>query len=251
MRSPLPAVDDRCVGRLGILSVVFALLLVARCADADVSQSLAALPVVGPIVSPSATVASPVKSTPAPAAAPAADVKAWFAADIKDPYNATLWKSVDDTLAGAGSRDGWTAFCRLVSTAAGQDRAAAPDLGALACSKDGTVTALQRFAVHVLQLRAAVALYVKGAPGASSFGIQARQGIVRLDCAVDVVARQGGPDSPFGSACAKALDVAYLSGDVSATFTALGEAYHASAAEIARLAPAIDTEPGWFDPKSK
>lgn len=245
--------DHHGMGRIGVLAVAMLLLLVARCSTADFAGALEDVPVVGAMIQPPPTPAKYVSSigTPAASPLPETDLATWFVAGAKDPYDPTTWQAIDRFLATARTKDGWTAACKKAGEAAGADRAAKPELGALACSKDGAVTGIQRFAVRVLQARAATALYVKGAPGSAIAAIQAYQGEVRLACAVDTVARQGGPESTFGKACARALDTSYLAGNPQATFTALGEAYTLAASEIAKLAPTVDAEPGWFEPVKK
>lgn len=241
------------MGKVGLVAVVLALLATARCYSADLAGALAGVPIVGPMVSPPASTPGYVSNIgkPATATLPETDFSKWFTLDAPDPYDVTLWTSIESFLANTTTQAGWTEACKKVSAAAGSGRSANPPLGALACSGDGTVTQLQGFAAKLLAAQAMVALWLKGAPGASTGAIQARQGAIRLACAVDVVARQGGSGSAFAQACAKALGVAYLSGDGATTFTALGEAYRLVAGEIARLDPTIDPEPGYFGGETK
>ena len=236
------------MGKIGFVLVILALIGTARCYNADLAKSLAGVPIVGPLVEPPATVPAYVNTigTPAASALPETDFATWFPVDpAADPYNPATWKAIQSYMAHAHTQAGWAEVCKKIGEAAGGDRSAKPALGALSCSSDGTVTEFQQFAAQVLATRAAVALWVKGAPGGALGGIQGRQGEIRLLCATTVLARQG-PTSPWTSACAKALDTSYLAGDGAATFAALGEAYTAAAAEIAKLDPTVDPEPGYF-----
>lgn len=231
--------------RAGLLAVTSLLFLVARCSNADFAAALGGLPVVGPIVQPAPSLPSYVAAigTPAPATLPEATIADWFAPAPADPV--ATWRSAAAFLAAAGTKDGWTAACKKVGETAGANRAANPELGALACSKDGRAVPLQQLALHLLQARASAGLAAAGAPEGTIVALQARQAEVRLDCAVSGSARPVAVGSPLATACARSLETAYLDGDVAATFAALGEAYSTIAAEIARIAPAIDPEPGW------
>lgn len=229
--------------------VILALFGTTRCYNADLAASLGGLPIVGPMISPPATAPAYVDTIgkAAPDALPEADFTKWFAADpAADPYDPALWKVINAYMSAAGTQVGWAEVCKKIAGAAGADRAASPELGALACSDDGTVTEFQRFAVKVMDARASVALWLKGAPGGAIGAIQGRQGELRVLCTASVVARQGPASGPWAQACAKALETAYLANDGAATFAALGEAYKIAATEIARLDPTIDQEPGYF-----
>ena len=83
-------------------------------------------------------------------------------------------------------------------------------------------------------------------PGHSLGGVQARQGELRLMCAIDVIAREGGPDSTYAQACGLALDASYGSGDAPATFDALGQAYGLAAADIAARDTTTESEPAFY-----
>lgn len=252
---PIPA-DDHDVGKFALLGVAGLLCLMAPLYSADFAGALGGLPVVGAMVSPPPPTPKYANSIgkAAPASLPESDMKKWFApaADgSTEPYVVETWQAIAAFAANAGTRDGWAEACKKATAAAGADRAAEPLLGALACSTDGTVTALQRFAVHVLAMRAQTALFLRGVPGASLAAIQARQGELRLDCAVDLVGRLGGPAAAFGQACAKALQTAYLAADAPATFTTLGEAYATVATEIAKRDPKTAPEPSYFETPQK
>jgi len=230
--------------------VALALLFSARCYNADLVGALSGLPVVGPMVSgPPPPVPSYVTAlgTPAAVKLPDADLSKWFTADsAADPYDPAKWSVVSQFLANAGDQAGWTQVCKKAAEAAGADRAAKPELGALACSADPSVTRLQQLAVQVLETQAAVALWIKGAPGGTLGAIQGHQGEIRILCSVDTAARQGA-DSPFAQACAKALDTSYATAnDGKTTFTALGDAYKLVAAEIAKRDPKVAQEPGYY-----
>lgn len=117
---------------------------------------------------------------------------------------------------------------------------------------DASVTALQPFATGILARRAEVALWIKGAPGSSLGAIQGRQGELRLLCSPETLGRLGGEAGPFGQACAKGLDVSYLTGDGAATFAAMGDAYTLVAAELAKRDPKTVAAPVFFgDAKTK
>lgn len=238
------------MGKIGTFLVALALLGTARCYAADPEQALAGLPIVGPIVAPGAATPSYVEAigTPAAASLPEAPMDAWFqpAADA-DPLDVATWSAIDAFLGHTTTHANWAEACKQASQAVGAERTANPRLAALACSSDGSVTALQRFAANVLSARARMALFIKGAPGSSIGAIQSRQAEIRLACEVGFVSRQAGAGSPYTEVCAKALDPAYLVGDSPATFAALGEAYDLLAAEIARLDPTVDPEPGFFE----
>lgn len=236
------------MGKLGILVVAFALLGAVRCYNADVGGALGGLPVVGPMVAPSQAVPGYVSGigTPAPAAPPETDVAVLFPANATDPYDAARWSAMRAFLATAGTQAGWAEVCKKAATA-GAERASNPLVGALACSSDGSVTSLQRLAVLVLQAQAATALYIKDAPGSGQGAIQAFQGQLRVLCG-DLVPRSGGNSGAIGTACAAALETAYVKGDAPATFARLQEAYAGLAAEIARLDPQAQQEPGYGAP---
>jgi hypothetical protein len=182
---------------------------------------------------------------------PQADYKAWFAPgdefdEERDPLDVATWQEVAAFAAEARSEAGWSAACAAAGGVVTLDRVDEPLLGALGCSDDPSVTRVQQFALQLLDTQAHLALWIRGAPGFAIANVQARQGEVRLQCAVEVVAREGGEASPYAAACALAMDIAYLSGDGKATFEALGEAYALVAAEIARRAPGIDPQPASF-----
>lgn len=231
------------------LVVVLALLGTVRCYNADLAQSLAGVPMVGAMISPPAPVPAYVDAigTPSPAKLPAADPKKWFPTDpTADPYDPAMWAEVREFLANAGTQAGFAEVCKQMSTAVGAERTASPTLGALACSADPSVTAVQGIGVAILAARAEVALWVKSAPGSSIGAIQGRQAELRLLCGGDTVLRLGGTTSPFGQACAKALDTGYLAGNGAATFAALGDAYTLVATELARRDPKTAAAPAFY-----
>lgn len=219
----------------------------ARCANADFATALGGVPFVGPMVVPQPTTPAYLEAigTPAPATLPDLDFAVWFAADPAPNAAASeTWQQMD-LVAVAGTTTGsWAEICKKAGTASGADRAAAPLPGALACSTDATVTQMQRFALELLGLRAAVGLWMRGDRPIAA--IQARQGQVRLTCSTHVIARQGPGVNPWTQACALALDAAYLAGNGPATLDAVIAAYVAVAGEIARLDPEVDAEPGYF-----
>ncbi|MGE0601440.1 MAG: hypothetical protein AB7J35_18495 [Dehalococcoidia bacterium] len=237
-----------------IKKALFGLLLLsfigtARCYNADFASAVGGLPIVGPIVVPTQPVPEYVKAigTPAAATLPEAKYEAWFSAEEgADPLDVAVWKEIEAFVPIASSKAGWAEACKAVGAVAGGDRAANANLGALACSSDATVTQMQQFAVKVLGAQAAVALWIKGELNGSTGAIQARQAELRVLCATSVIARQGPAATTWTDACEKVMDASYLEGDGPATFTAIGEAYAAVAAELAILDPEIDQEPGYF-----
>lgn len=237
------------MAKIPYVLAVLGLLLSARCYDADLVGALSGLPVVGAMVSPPAPTPAYVNAigTPAPVKLPDADPAKWFTAGANaDPHDPSMWTQVQQYLANAATPAGWTEVCKKMSTAAGSDRLAKPEVGALACSADATVTGMQQLAVRLLQGEAAVALWIKGAPGGSIGAIQGIQGEIRLQCGVDAVSRQGA-DSPFAQACTKALDAAYATAnDGKTTFTALADAFKLVAGEIAKRDPKVAQEPAYF-----
>lgn len=237
------------MGKLLYLLVVLGLLSSARCYNADLVGALSGLPVVGPIVSPPAPTPAYVNAigTPAPVKLPDVDPAKWFATEASaDPYDPAKWTQVQQFLASADTAAGWAEVCKKMSAAAGSDRSAKPEPGALACSADPSVTRLQQLAVRLFEGQAAVALWLKGAPGASVGAIQGIQGEIRLICSIDTASRQGA-DSPITQACAKGMDAAYLTAnDGKTTFTAFADAYKLVATEIAKQDPKVAQEPAYF-----
>ena len=236
------------MGKYLTLLIGFILLSTARCYGADLEASLGGLPIVGPMVAPVATQPAYITAigTPAAAAPPETDLATFFPAESTDPYDVARWTAIRAFLATGHTQAGWTEVCKKAAAAAGAGRAASPSLGALACSNDGSVTAMQQFAVKVLEAQASLALYIKGAPGAGQSAVQGFQGEIRVICTTGILGRQGGPASPWGVACAAALDTAYLGGDAPATFKKLGEAYTAAATLLAAADATIDDAPGYF-----
>ncbi len=241
------------MGKAGLLLVALSLFLSARCYNADMVGALGGLPIVGPMVSPPPATPGYVRAmgTPAPATLPEADPAKWFTADASTaPYDATRWSVIQSYLANASTQPGWAEVCKKISGSAGAGRSDNPQLGALACSADPSVTRLQALAIDILRAQAATALWISGAPGGSPGAIQGAQGEIRVFCATDVTSREGA-ESPLVHACAKALDTAYVAGDARATFTALGEAYTAVATEIATRDPKVAQEPAYFGAEKK
>lgn len=237
------------MGKIGIFFVALMLLGVARCYSANLDVS--GLPPGGGSPAAVAPAYSASIGTPAAVTLPEIDFAKWFSPEgaegvRADPYNSTAWSQVDAFFAASRTQAGWTGACKKAAEAAGADRSAKPEIGALACSADPAVTPIQRFAVQVLGARAEVALWIRGVPGHGQGGVSGRQGEIRLMCAIDVIAREGGADSVYAQACAKALDTSYLSGDPAVTFTALGEAYMLVAAEIVARDPGVASEPAYY-----
>lgn len=227
--------------------LLLSLLGTARCANADFAAALGGLPIVGPMVVPRPTTPAYIEAigTSAPAALPDVEFAAWFAEDPAPNAAASeTWQQMDLLAVAGATASGWVGVCKKAGTAAGADRSAAPLPGALACSSDATVTQMQRFALELLGLRAAVGLWMRGDRPIAA--IQARQGQVRITCSTQVIARQGPGENPWTKACELALDASYLSGDGPATLDAVIAAYAGVAGEIARLDPEVDAEPGYF-----
>jgi hypothetical protein len=222
------------------------LFATARCYNADVEAAVGGVPVVGGILFPARPVPAYIQAIGTPAAANLgeADMAAWFDPAAEDPYDVARWREVKGFAAHMGTPGGLAEACKRASAAAGADRGTNPELGALACSDNGTVTQLQRFAAQLLAMRAEVALWYRGAPGASIGAVEGLQAQIRLACGYDMVARQG-TDSVFGGACATVLGLGEIDGQQA--FTALGEAYRSVAAELARLDPTVEQEPGYFE----
>lgn len=241
------------MGKAGLLLVALSLFLSARCYNADMVGALGGLPIVGPMVSPPAATPGYVASmgTPAATSLPDTDPAKWFAPDAAaDPYDATKWTAIQAYLANASTQAGWAEVCKKIAGSAGADRSANPQLGALACSADASVTRLQTLAIDILRAQAVTALWIKGAPGGSLGAIQGVQGEIRVFCTTDVASREEA-GSPLVQACAKALDTAYVTGDAKATFTALGDAYTLVATEIATRDPKTAQEPAYFGAPAK
>ncbi|OAI39878.1 hypothetical protein AYO38_06805 [bacterium SCGC AG-212-C10] len=241
------------MAKILVLAVAFMLMGTARCFGSDAEVSIPFLSST-PAVAPPASIAS--IGTPAAITLPEGDYASWFplggGADGRDPLNPTLWAPIHEFASAAGTASGWAEACKKMTAVAGPDRAAAPEPGALACSDDPSVGRVQKFALQLLATRAATALWMRGAPGHGSAGIQAHLGQLRLLCGIDVIAREGGVSGPYGSACSSVLGSAKLTEGGDALFAALGAAYATVAAEIARRDPTVDPEAGTFaaDPAS-
>ena len=232
------------MGKFGILLVALMMVGTVKCYGADLSGLPFVTSKAAPVPAPAYVAAI---GTPAAIQLPEIDFTKWFTVEATaDPYNVTTWQQVDTFVAVAHTQAGWTEACKKAASAAGADRATNAEVGVLACSADPSVTPIQQFAVQILGTRAEVALWIRGVPGHSVGGIAGRQGELRLACAVDVIARQGGADSAYAQACKLALATAYVTGDGKATFDALGEAYKLVATEVAKRDPKIASEPAYF-----
>lgn len=227
--------------------LALAFLSTARCYTADLAAGVAAVPFVGPILVPSPGVPAYVEAigTPAPVEVPGEDPAAWFPAEGGwQAITPAAWAEMALAAAAGRTSAGWAELCARMTAAAGGERAAAPLPGALACSDDPGVTALQRVALQLFDLRAALGLWMNGAPNGSIGAIQARQGELRLLCATAPPGRVD-PEA-LRRACAEGLDASYLTGDGGATMAAVEAAYAALAAAIAALDPTTDGEPATF-----
>ncbi len=234
------------MGKFAILGVAGLLLLLAR-TYANTNWDDLRIPFVPGDPAPSTPASVGNIGSIAEVKLPETDFAKWFPVEPPaDPYGSAHWLEVDAYFAAARTPTGWSDACKKAGAAAGADRTAKPELGALGCSDDASLAQVQRFALQLLGIRAETALWIRGVPGHSNAGIQGRQGEARLMCSNDVIAREGGEASPFALACEKALDQSYMAGNGSATFAALGEAFTLIAAEIARRDPTIDPEPASF-----
>jgi hypothetical protein len=234
------------VGKVVIGAVVALLLSTAGCLQLDVEDSPVTALIFPPPMTPTPTYVDAI-GTPAAVELPDADFTTWFSTEEgRDPYDQATWQHVAAVYAQGGTSEGWKAVCEATGSAAPGERTQEPLLGALGCSDDPSVTIVQRFALQLLGTQAHTALWIRGVPGFSASGIEARIAELRVMCAVDVVAREGGEESPYSRACALAMDASYKDGDGPATFTALGDAYAIVADEIARRDPTVDAEPAFF-----
>ncbi len=229
--------------------VVLALLFLstARCATADLAAGVGAVPFLGPMLVPPPPTPAYITAigTPAPAEPVEPDFAAWFPAEGGwQAVRAADWQAMLVAAAAAGTPDGWKAFCAKAAGAAGADRAAAPLPGALACSADPSVTALQRVALALFDLRAALGLWLVGAPNGSVGAIQARQASLRLLCATAAPGRLDA--AALAEACAKGLDTGYLEGRGPETMAAVEAAYAGYAAALAQADPQTAAEPAVF-----
>jgi hypothetical protein len=248
---------------VGALSVL--LLGLAALSMADFSGGI---PFIAPKAAPTTPAYVEAIGTPAAVELPEVDMSTWFvepapdgddedvaedeeapateAEPAIDRYDPARWQQVASFLEHVRTQAGWAEGCAVATSAAGADRTASPLVGALACSDIASVTLVQQFAAAVLGAQAEVALWMRGVPGYGPAGLEARQGAIRLMCAVDVIAREGGDGSTYAEACALALDASYRTGDGPATFDAFGQAYALAAADIAARDATTDAEPGYY-----
>jgi hypothetical protein len=240
MRPRLAPAEDQDVGKLPLLAVAMGLLLTARCYSADV----AGIPFLS---GGGATTPAYVQSigTPVAVELPESDLAKWFPAEAPDGIGeAATWAQIEQFVTVGGTADGWAAVCKKFGEQVGAERAAKAEFGALACSSDASVTQIQHTAREILGVRANLALFVLGAPNGTVGAVQARQAQLRVTCGIEPATR----GEAIAAACEQALDATYLEDDGRTSFAAAGEAYAAIAAEIARLDPTVDPEPGTFAP---
>jgi len=236
------------VGKVVTGAVAVLLFGTASCFQLDVEDSPVAALVFPAPVTPAPAYVEAI-GTPAAVSIPQADYATWFPdpADTEpETPGLAAWQEIAAFQSAASTAEAWADACAEVSSVTGDDRAAEPLLGALACSDDPSVTAIQRFNLLILGSRAHTALWMRGVPGFNTAGIEARLGQVRNACNGDIAGRDAADGSPFQQACALAGDSAYREGNGAATFEALGEAYAVMAAEIARRDPTVDPEAAFF-----
>lgn len=182
--------------------------------------------------------------TPAAVALPESDPATWFeAAEGADPDDPKTWEAVAAFASAAGTPAGWAEACKKVGAVAGTERGTKPELGALSCSSDLTVTQLQRFVVQLLAARAEVTLWLRGVDGHDNGMVSARLAEVRHSCENGLPSRLAGEGSPYTQACAAALEAAKLPLDGEALKTGLVEAYGLVAADLVARDASVDAEP--------
>ena len=234
------------MGKFVLLGVAFALFGVLRLSTVDLEHTQI------PFLSAAQAATGPAASTlaigtPAAVTLPEADPATWFAAPTEgastDPTDPVKWTAVRQFATAAGTPGGWAEACKKAGTTAGTDRNAKPELGALGCSSDATVTSLQRFAIQLLAGQAEVALWLHGVPGSDAGAVAGRLAEIRHACENELPSRQSGPESAYTVACAKGLAETTLPASGNALFTALGEAYALVANDLAARDVTIDAEP--------
>jgi hypothetical protein len=230
------------MGKFLYIGLALALLGLTRLYAADWSG--ATIPLLS--AAPGYAVPESVKAvgTPAAVVLPESDPATWFEEVEDSTADTERWVGIAMTLAEAGTPAGWAAICKAAGSVAGDDRGASPELGALACSSDATVTELQLFAVQLLAAQAETTLWLRGIAGHDDGAVAARMGEVRTACAAGLPSRLPGEGSAYAEACAgplAAVATAPLAGE--ALFEALGEAYGLVADDLAERDPAIDPEP--------
>lgn len=202
------------------------------------------LPFLAPQATPPAALAS--LGTPAPPPEPSAQVAAVFAPpEGRDPLAPDLWRPTSSLLAAMGTPTGWAALCQAFTTATGPDRTVAPLPGALACSSDPSLLPVQRLAALLLDAKAQLALWLRGAPGSSLAAVTARQAAIRTACSLLPETRT--PNSPAALACAQALARDLTSQEPDASLAALDGAYATLADFIAARDPTTAAEPAFPD----
>ncbi len=182
--------------------------------------------------------------TPAAITLPESDLATWFTpADGVAPDDPKTWAAVVAFANVASTPAGWAEACKKATAVAGAERATSPELGALACSSDATVTALQKFALQLLAARAEVTLWLRGIEGHDNGMVAARLGEVRHSCENGLPSRLASAESPYLAACTGALATVSLPADADALQAALVDAYLLVANDLAARDPSIDPEP--------
>lgn len=179
--------------------------------------------------------------TPAPIEVlPELTVETWWPDDPES--TASTLRNAREWLVAAQTQSGWTALCTAATAAAGSERSLeAPELGALACSDDATVTRLQLFAALVLRLVPETQGYLDGSPGSSKTDFESTLAQIRVECTAGFASRMAAT-AEVAAACA--LPGAGL------TPTGLVEqsagVYRGLATRIATMDPTVDSGPVFF-----
>lgn len=230
----------------------FALLLLsfigtARCYHTDFAAAVGGVPFVGPIVVPPDPTPAYVAAigTPAPLE-PLAEpgVETWWPEDAAETPS-TLRDARAWLVAGQNAA-GWAELCAAAGDAAGTERdPASPNLSALGCSDDPSVTRMQQFAILVLRLDPELQRYLGGVPGSSQAEFEATLAQVRVECAAGYASRVVGTEA-VAAACALP-DAWAVEGIAALLLDAVRTAYAGLATEIATLDPTVDDAPSFFE----
>ena len=230
----------------------FALLLLsfigtARCYHTDFAAAVGGVPFVGPIVVPPDPTPEYVAAigTPAPLE-PLAEpnVETWWPEDTEE--TASTLRDARAWLVAGQNAAGWTELCAAAGDAAGAERdASAPNVSALGCSDDPSVTRLQQFAILVLRLDPELQRYLGGVPGSSQAEFEATLAQVRVECVAGYASRVIRTEA-VAAACALP-DAWGAGGDAAALLETVRAVYTRLATEVASLDPTVDDAPSFFE----